>query len=353
MISIKKLIERDGEELFRTTLESYRSVLTVMGESGAEACPAVGSKLRERLARLQEELTAQSEPDALQETGRKVETELSQWGSGAADYFKQRTSEVKELMMILARTEEVTGERDQRYTRQLQEFTGRLQSIADLQELAEIRDSLVRSAIDLKACASAMAEESQKSLARLRQDVTVYQARLDDAERLAGQDSLTGLDNRRRVESAIECRIGWRQPFSVLLLDLNGFKKLNDTYGHLAADEVLQQFAGELKAALRGSDVVGRWGGDEFMVVLDAGLEAARGQQGRIARWVLGDYTIRVGAASRKVAVSAAIGAAEWEPGDTLRSLLDRADAAMYRDKHSAPGAGGAAMSSRAGDSGR
>jgi diguanylate cyclase (GGDEF)-like protein len=205
--------------------------------------------------------------------------------------------------------------------------------MADLDDLRLIRDSLVKSAIDLRSCTEAMAEESQKSVARLRADVMVYQARLDDAERLAGQDPLTGLDNRRRVESAIEYRIGRKKAFSVLLLDMNGFKQLNDTCGHLAADELLKQFSAELKSGFRHTDVVGRFGGDEFIVVLDGGLQDANMHIERISRWVFGDYTIRVGDTSRKVPVSAAIGAAEWHAGDSLRTLLDRADAAMYRDK--------------------
>jgi diguanylate cyclase (GGDEF)-like protein len=333
MISIKKLIERTGEDLFPATLDSYRSVLNAMGESGMQACPAVGSTLRQNLLQLQAALSAESTPAILQQTGRKVEAELTQWGCGAADYFRQRAGEVKEVMMILARTAELTGERDQRYSSQFQEFTGRLEAMADLHDLVLIRDSLVKSAIDLRACVTAMAEESQKSVARLREDVKGYQARLDDAERLAGQDPLTGLDNRRGVESSIEYRMGQKRAFSILLLDLNGFKQLNDTCGHQAADEVLKQFTAELKSVFRGGDVVGRWGGDEFIVVVNAGLQDASAHIERISRWVFGDYTIRVGDTSRKVEVSAAIGVAEWQAGDSLRTLLERADAAMYRDK--------------------
>jgi diguanylate cyclase (GGDEF)-like protein len=292
--------------------------------------------LRQNLIQLQAALSAEPTPGLLQQTGQKVEAELIQWGSGAADYFKQRTGEVKEVMMILARTAELTGERDQRYSCQFQEFTGRLEAMADLHDLALIRDSLVKSAIDLRACATAMAEESQQSVARLREDVRGYQARLDDAERLAGQDPLTGLDNRRRVESSIEYRMGQKKVFSVLLLDLNGFKQLNDTFGHLAADELLKQFSAELKSLFSASDLVGRWGGDELVVVLDTGLQDAAAHIERISHWAFGEYTIRVGNTGRKVEVSAAIGAAEWQAGDSLRTLLDRADAAMYRDKRAA-----------------
>jgi diguanylate cyclase len=340
MISIKKLIERNGEELFHTTLDSYRSALDAIGLSGIEACPPLGSTLRQNLVRLQTALSAQSTPGVLQETGQKVEAEIAQWGVGAAAYFKQRAGEVKELMVVLARAADLTGERDQRYSRQFLEFTGRLEAMADLHDLALIRDSLVKSAIDLRSCAAAMAEESQKALASLRQDVSQYRARLDDAERLAGQDPLTGLDNRRRVESSIEFRIAQTKAFTVLLLDLNDFKHVNDTYGHEAGDQILKQFSAELKSGFRATDVVGRWGGDEFIVVLDAVGPVATAHIQRISRWVLGDYTIREGggsgpAASRKIAVSASIGAAEWQSGDSLRTLVERADQAMYREKKS------------------
>jgi len=336
VISIKKLIERTGEGTFQAILDSYRSALNATGESAVQACPPVGSTLRQNLLHLQAALSAESTPGLLRETGQKVEAEIAQWGCGAADYFKERAGEVKELMLILARTAELTGERDQRYTQQFHEFTGRLQAMADLDDLRLIRASLVKSAVDLRDCAEAMAEESQKSVARLRADVKVYQARLDDAERLAGQDPLTGLSNRRRVESSIEYRMRQSKAFSVLVLDLNGFKQLNDTCGHPAGDELLKQFSTELKSGFRATDIVGRLGGDEFIAVLDGGLQDASAHIERIFRWVCGDYTIRVGGISRKVAVSAAIGAAHWQAGDSLRTLLDRADAAMYRDKRAA-----------------
>ena len=334
MISIKKLIERNGEELFHATLDSYCSLLKAIGESGVQACPPVGSTLRQNLLPLQAAFSTEPTPTLLRETGQKVEAEITQWGCGAADYFKHRAGEIKELMMILARTAELIGERDQRYSRQFEEFTGRLEGMADLHDLAQIRDSLVKSAIDLKACAEAMAAESQQSVARLRADVRVYQERLDEAEQLARRDPLTGLDNRRGVESSIESRIRQGRTFSVLILDLNGFKQLNDTCGHLAADEVLKQFSAELKSGFRAADIVGRWGGDEFIVVLDGGRQKANVHLERITRWVFGDYTVRVGETSRKVPVSAAIGVAEWQAGDSMRTLLERADAAMYRDKH-------------------
>jgi diguanylate cyclase (GGDEF)-like protein len=120
------------------------------------------------------------------------------------------------------------------------------------------------------------------------------------------------------------------------MLDLNGFKQVNDTYGHLAGDNLLKQFATELRSASRSTDVVGRWGGDEFIVVLDGGLAEARPHIERLQKWVFGEYTIQVGPGAPKVSMDAAIGLVEWQPGETLKEVLGRADAAMYQEKTAA-----------------
>lgn len=333
MISLKKYIESDREELLKAALSSYRQALESFGNSGFRACPAMGGGLRQSLLSLQQALESDATPRLLQETEQRVTAELDQWGSSAADYSKQRVTQIKELMVTLAGAAEVAVERDQRYVKQFHDFTGRLTAIADLCDLAQIRDSLMKSAIELKSCATAMAEESQKAVAKLRQDVGTYQARLDNAERLAGLDALTGLDNRGRVEATIEFRLARGRPFSIMILDLNEFKKINDTYGHLAGDELLKKFAGELKSAFRAMDVIGRWGGDEFVVVLDCEAREAADHRNRVAKWIFGDYTVQSQGAPRKIMVTAAVGIAVSRQGDSLRTLLERADEDMYREK--------------------
>jgi diguanylate cyclase (GGDEF)-like protein len=101
----------------------------------------------------------------------------------------------------------------------------------------------------------------------------------------------------------------------------------------MAGDEVLKQFAKELQAAFRVMDDVGRWGGDEFIVVLDCGMEDARRHVERIRKWVFGDYTVTNDGRARKLPVEAAVGVAEWRFGETTEVMFARADADMYKDK--------------------
>ncbi len=336
MISIKRLIESNTEENLQALLRAYRDALGAVGEAGMRTCPPAGAALRESLDNLQEHLAGELTPAVVESTGAGVREKIGVWGDSAAEHFNRQTGEVKEIMLVLARTAEALGRRDRQYGSQFREFTEQLRNVANLEDLNRMRASLLESAVALKGCVEKMALENQETVARLSQEVHKYEARLDAAERQASSDPLTGLENRRKVERSIERRLENGQTFTVILIDLNGFKQINDGYGHLAGDQVLKQFADELKSVFRVVDVVGRWGGDEFVVVLDATAAEAESYIERIRKWVFGNYSLGAKNGGRQVCVEGALGVAAGRPGDTLAALVGRADAAMYRDKHAA-----------------
>lgn len=153
-------------------------------------------------------------------------------------------------------------------------------------------------------------------------------------ERRATTDELTGLANRReferRTEDALLTADRTNTGVCVMLIDLNGFKQINDTLGHQIGDQVLQTAADRLTAAVRATDLVARWGGDEFVILLP-GIEDGTGVRSsaeRIAR-SLGSTAI-----VDDVTVTAAIGAAVFpRHGTTLDDLVRAADVAMYSAK--------------------
>ncbi|MEW6404339.1 MAG: diguanylate cyclase, partial [Chloroflexota bacterium] len=149
-------------------------------------------------------------------------------------------------------------------------------------------------------------------------------------------DPLTTVYNRRGLfelgefELARARRI--HRPFSVIIMDIDHFKRVNDTYGHAAGDEVLRRLAERCRQGSRAVDLVGRYGGEEFLLLLpEAGLEAAYQVGERLKQWITGK-PFKYDGAELRISISA--GVAEMREDDTLQSLIDRADAALYEAKH-------------------
>lgn len=149
----------------------------------------------------------------------------------------------------------------------------------------------------------------------------------------ARHDPLTGLPNRQRLFEVLDERFGRRLHSTVLFLDLDDFKLVNDSEGHGLGDEVLRVIAARLRAAVRVGDVVGRLGGDEFLVICDE-LPAAEAADcaARLLEVIREPIALR----SRQHFVSASIGVATWTGEDiTAEELVRRADIAMYEAKNS------------------
>jgi diguanylate cyclase (GGDEF)-like protein len=152
---------------------------------------------------------------------------------------------------------------------------------------------------------------------------------------IADCDPLTGTFNRRSFLTLLDKGISnagrEHSPLSVMLIDLDHFKKINDTWGHQTGDEALRHFVAVAETCIRHSDVIGRMGGEEFAIFLPhAGLNEAMAAANRLR---LAVETQPVANGQNPIGLSASIGVADWLPGETAETALARADAAMYRAK--------------------
>ena len=147
----------------------------------------------------------------------------------------------------------------------------------------------------------------------------------------ARHDALTGLPNRAHLRARLGEAVEAGEAVSVLLLDLDRFKPINDTHGHEAGDEVLRVIASRLRGALRPTDLVSRLGGDEFAVLLSAGTDSAL-----LADRLRAIVSAPVSLGATVVSVGASIGSAALGDGVDAETLLRAADEDMYRDKRRA-----------------
>lgn len=172
-------------------------------------------------------------------------------------------------------------------------------------------------------------------LAKSQAVLTDQQHQIEDLRTAVRIDGLTQLANRvyfdEKLNEMIILRKRYGDPFSLLMIDLDNFKAVNDSYGHPAGDRILKGVALKIKASLRGSDFLARFGGDEYALILIK-TDAAAAQEVawklceevRGSRFLLDDTTL---------SMTLSIGVAEASDNDTEESLLARADVALYRTK--------------------
>ncbi len=176
--------------------------------------------------------------------------------------------------------------------------------------------------------------ETAKKLAKRKEvEVTGVMAQ---ATEISQVDQLTLLPNRRKVLHDLQSEVlraqRYKTPFTISIVDVDHFKKVNDTYGHLAGDEVLKNVGEMLSEQIRHPDLAGRYGGEEFIILLpNSNAQAAVEQASRLCKFIR-ESVIQIPKQVLQITVS--IGIAELNPEtDTWETLISRADAAMYEAK--------------------
>jgi diguanylate cyclase (GGDEF)-like protein len=168
--------------------------------------------------------------------------------------------------------------------------------------------------------------------------IALENARLfEEVQNLALTDPLTGLYNRRglfeigHIEFSRLLRL--QRPFSAIMLDIDHFKKVNDKYGHPVGDQVLQFLASELHSTVRGADIVGRYGGEEFVIFLSGSNGKTAMDLAERLRGMIEKTPFYVG--ENKIRITISLGVAEYnENSPNLETLIARADQALYVAKH-------------------
>jgi diguanylate cyclase (GGDEF)-like protein len=202
-----------------------------------------------------------------------------------------------------------------------------IDALTNLYQIVSLRNRQLREAnLTLETKVAERTADLARNEVRLRES----EARL---RTLSVTDSLTGIANRRKLEGFLQAEFQraerFGSPVSVIIADIDHFKNVNDRFGHNVGDDVLCAFASLLTKSIRDVDLVARFGGEEFVIVMSqtvASAAAATAERLRIS-------TAQIRVPTFPGALNASFGVASLQPGDTLHSLLKRADEALYAAK--------------------
>jgi diguanylate cyclase len=237
---------------------------------------------------------------------------------------------LEEAAQAAATAVENTGQ----YSVALKESRSRLSGALNLESVHAVIEELLHETTLMHTATQTVSEK----LEARAQEVGQLTRQLQQAQTEALLDPLTGLMNRRGFERAVKELFASPESFAgaaLLLADIDHFKKINDTYGHLLGDKVLRAIGQALQSNIKGRDLAARMGGEEFAVLLpQTTLQGARTLAEQIRTAVAAGRIRRADGNENPGSVTVSLGVAIGKSGDSLEGLLARADAALYAAKH-------------------
>jgi diguanylate cyclase len=244
----------------------------------------------------------------------------------------ERDATLKLLVELVESAEQMSSDVECHHS-EMQETADHVGNMQVTGEMESVKQALMGHISGLMASN----QQLQEDLACSRYRMEEQAQQVDEARREARTDQLTSVPNRKAFDEKLHVlHRGWERdgdPYVLILLDLDQFKWINDCHGHQAGDRVLETVGAGLKEWVREEDFVGRYGGDEFAILMphtemDAGAERAED-----IRLLTADATSRIAMRGEQISVSVSIGVAAPRGSDTLDAVFARADQALYRSK--------------------
>ena len=332
MISLKRHLD-DWDDLSsrrRLTLEAYLAALEALASAVGSMAAGEGQQFLRDLRAILAYLKADPSPANIQ----RSRVDLEQAIEALVEVINQREVEYLEIIRIMAQAGATMAQTGTEHGEELRHIASKVERITQLDSIVEVRRQLVAHMDELQRMAVRVQEEGAAKAREWERELAAAREKLRSTAVLAETDSLTGLGNRRRAENAVEQCIAAGEALSVLMLDLDGFKAVNDAHGHAQGDFLLRAFANSVRRCLRDSDLMCRWGGDEFVAIMHgATLEVAQEVVARIRSQAFGEFVLERAGKSVIVEVKASVGAVALRPGESAAALLERADEMMYAEK--------------------
>ena len=250
----------------------------------------------------------------------------------AGEIQKETEKILKEVLANVLNTTDDTAQ----YSDKLKNYSQKLNAVHDLSEIKHLMKDMIEE--------TGKMESSSRSLQVRLEEATIeteaLRNKLEKKERETLIDVLTGLHNRKAFDKKLkELYDAFKEKgslFSAMMVDIDFFKKFNDTYGHKIGDEVLHIVGSTLKESVKGKDFAARYGGEEFIVLLPDTILSNASIVGEQIREALSGKSLKLKKTGQKIEnITASFGVSQIHPNDTIDAVIERADRALYHAKNS------------------
>ena len=255
------------------------------------------------------------------------------------EYLSERETELKDIIEILSRAMAELDSENRQFHDRIFSQSDRIEQITLLDDIKKVKTALVKEVEGLKTTVIEKQKREHQRLQHLSRKVSTLNRELELTRAESMRDGLTGVLNRKSFDSQLLDLVvknkSSRAPFSLLLIDIDDFKRINDTYGHPVGDRVLVAIANKCAATIRKDDLIARYGGEEFALILP-GVSLRRAvRRARKICTKIGTvcYALDGSLQGQELSVTVSIGVSRFRNTDSVRTVLQRADRALYAAK--------------------
>lgn len=330
-----------SEERREFLLLATRALLQCIREFALDIQELDSAGFKTGLADFAETLGSEEKPRSLQALFESRKAGIGAFARCQKNYLRDREAEFKGIIDILSKAMATLDSENRAYNRSILEQSRRLEEITLLDDIKRVKQSLLQEVEQLREAVRDKEARDGDKIEALSRQVAVLNRKLQSARSESERDGLTGILNRRTFDRYLTDLISrntvTRQKVALLLVDIDDFKRINDAYGHLTGDSVLVAMVKKFRQSVRGEDVLARFGGEEFAIVLPgASLRNALKKGRQICEAIASTRYVLQGLPTREeLALTVSIGVSCCRADDTVASLIDRADKALYLAKRS------------------
>lgn len=329
----------ETRERLNLFLESIRALFFFVSEYTLDISEIDAEGFKKQLAALQEKFREGEKTKIIAGQFDRQKAKILNHIQRQKTYIDERETEFREIIDLMTAAMTGLDNENRDFYGSIRSRGKRFEAITLLDDIKQIKSELAREVDKMKAMVREKENLDQKTLDSLSNQVDILKMELDKARHSANTDGLTGVNNRKALDghlhNLVEGNRVTRSPFSLLMMDLDDFKRLNDTYGHTVGDRMLLAFAEKCRNAVRSGDFLARYGGEEFTLILPgASLRNATKKARQLCRSVAAArYAADDSPKADVVSVTVSIGVGTYRKDDTPKSLLDRADKCLYKAK--------------------
>ena len=314
------------EQTALAMLDCVQALVLDLDEIGAPA-------LRETLNALRGRLAGGDDADRVAGHVTAARAATLEFAEREREHLDHKDAELRRIILVL--TEGLTGitSGSAAYHKLILDTGTRFEAASRLDDLQRVRAAITSEVRTLRTAVAQRQAADTQVTAALRAEIETLRSKVETATQAARCDALTGAANRGAFDDELARRCTLGDGFAVLLADIDHFKAINDNHGHPVGDRVLQSLVTFLRDRVRRDDLIARWGGEEFAVLLPkATARAAFGKaKALVEDLATTDWTID---AAKKLRFTMSVGVVAFEKRETPAALIERADKSLYAAKH-------------------